>query len=269
MCDRIVACQQKRHGVVTKLARRRVIIGLAGLTEQGEQVIPCAARPATRHDVVDNRVECASCRLCAATRRDERDEAVHGWDGARDGGFDVRGHGCKVGAEQRLSRDRECQAPHLAPDVESDPGLPSLSAPSGVVDDERRGRFQSVTVKRGLQDTASRRMQRPFCREQAVAQESLRPIESAAFHEPIVMRQEDVFDRRGVIEEECEARAQLKRDDRVRAPCQLLQEGEWVSLPATQSPERARRIGWRSHRVSLSASRDAMTSVICDRHQSI
>ena len=94
-------------------------------------------------------------------------------------------------------------------------------------------------MKRWLHDVASRRMQRSVRREKALTQEPFRTIESAAFHEPVVMRQEDVFDRRGVIEEKREVLAQLKRDDLVWALCQLLQESEWVILPTAQSPERA------------------------------
>ena len=77
--------------------------------------------------------------------------------------------------------------------------------------DEGGVRFYSLTIKRRLHDVASRHMQRSVRREKALAQEPFRTIESAAFHEPVVMREEDVFDRRGVIEEKREALAQLKR----------------------------------------------------------
>ncbi len=100
-------------------------------------------------------------------------------------------------------------------------------------------RLYSLTIKRWLHDVASRRMQRSVGREKALAQESFRTIESSAFHEPVVMRQEDVFDRRGVIEKKREVLAQVKGDDLVRALCQLLQESERVILPTAQSPERA------------------------------
>ncbi len=109
--------------------------------------------------------------------------------------------------------------------------LPPLSRSSGVAHDKGSVRFYSLTIKRRLHDVASRRMQRPIRREKALAQEPFRTIESAAFHEPVVTGQEDVFDRRGVIEEKREVPAQLKRDDLVWASCQLLQEGQWVILP--------------------------------------
>ncbi len=122
--------------------------------------------------------------------------------------------------------------------------LPSLSQSSGVAHDKWSVRFYSLTIKCWLHDVASRRMQRSVRREKALAQEPFRAIESAAFHEPVVMRQEDVFNRRGVIEEKREVPAQLKRDDLVWALCQLLQEGKWVILPPTQSPERTGWISW-------------------------
>lgn len=117
--------------------------------------------------------------------------------------------------------------------------LPPLSRSSGVAHDKWSVRLYSLTIKRWLHDVASRHMQRSVRREKTFAQESFHTIESSAFHEPVVMRQEDVFDRRGVIEEKREVLAQLKRDDLVRALCQLLQESEWVILPTAQSPERA------------------------------
>ncbi len=93
--------------------------------------------------------------------------------------------------------------------------LPSLSRSSGVAHDKWSVRLYSLTIKRWLHDVASRRMQRSVRREKALTQESFRTIESAAFHEPVVMRQEDVFDRRGVIEEKRKALPQSKRDDLV------------------------------------------------------
>ena len=117
--------------------------------------------------------------------------------------------------------------------------LPPLSRSSGVAHDKGSVRFYSLTIKRRLHDVASRHMQRSVRREKALAQESFRTIESAAFHEPVVMGQEDVFDRRGVIEEKREVLTQLKRDDPGWVLRQPLQESEWVLLPTTQCPERA------------------------------
>ena len=90
-----------------------------------------------------------------------------------------------------------------------------LSPSSGVAHDEWSVRLYSLTIKRRLHDAASRHMQRSVRREKALAQESFCTIEPATFHEPVVVRQEDVFDRCGVIEEKREVLAQSKRDDLV------------------------------------------------------
>ena len=99
-------------------------------------------------------------------------------------------------------------------------------------------------MKRRLRDTASGRMKRAVCREQAVAQERLRARKAAAFHEPVVMRHEHVFDRGRMIEKERETRAQSKGNDLVRAPRQLLQERKRVGFSATERPEGAGWVGW-------------------------
>ena len=195
-------------------------------------------------DIVDNRVESAPCSSDAAMRRHDRYKSVHRWDGARDGGLDIRGHVREVGAEECLSRDRERQASHLARNIDSDSVSPPFLPSSGVAHDKWGVRLDSLAIERRLHDATSRHMQRPVRREKAVAQESLGTIESVAFHEPVGTGQEHVFDRRGMVEEKREARAQLKSDDVIRALCQLLQESEWVSLPSTQRPERARWIRW-------------------------
>ena len=99
-------------------------------------------------------------------------------------------------------------------------------------------------MKRRLHDTASRRMERLVCCQEPVAEEPLRAVKAATFHEPVVMRQEYVFNGGRVIEEKREARAQSKGHDIIRILGQLLQEGERVGLPTTERPEGAGWIRW-------------------------
>jgi hypothetical protein len=87
-------------------------------------------------------------------------------------------------------------------------------------------------------------MKRPVCREQPVAQEPLGALKAAAFHKPVVMCQQYVFNGGRVIEEKRESRAQSKGHDLVRAPSQLLQERKRVGFPATEGPEGARWVRW-------------------------
>ena len=60
----------------------------------------------------------------------------------------------------------------------------------------------ALAVKRRLHQPPLAQVIGAFARQQAVAEQPLRPIESAALHEAAVVRDEDVLDRRRVVDEE-------------------------------------------------------------------
>ena len=243
--DRIVACQEEGHSVVTKLAGRCLRVVLLRLQQQRQYVVARTAVVAPLvDDIIDDRVELAPCGFCTTARRHDRNESVHRWHGAGDGGVDFRSYSDQVGAEQRLSGDRESQALHLACDVERDTWLPMFPASSGVGNGDGRVPLDSLTMKCRLHDTSPCRMQGLFCCQESIAQERLCALEAAAFHEPVLMGQEHVFNGRRVIEEKREPRAESKGDDVVRALGQLSQKRERVGLPSAEGPEGAGWIRW-------------------------
>ena len=98
-----------------------------------------------------------------------------------------------------------------------------------------------MPVERRLRETPLARVDIPFAREKALAEEALGPLQPGSLRVVVLVGDEDVPDEVGVLDEEDVLPPERVVDDVGRLPRHPAHEGERIALKPAQRIEKLRR----------------------------
>ena len=282
---RLVTGEEERHRLVAELTvahSAAVALGVVREEKHREQVAAILPRRATFGDeAVDRRVEPLAAATEAQRRRDgELLEQLAEGEHAEVERFDRRSErladlvrlALDVGVEQRLADDGERVRRHLARHVERRAVAPAFRAPCGV---RRHGvgvRGDARAVKGGLRQTTLAQMELVLARQEPLAEEHPRALETATLVEVATVRDEHVADPVGMAHEHDRLAGDTESgnvavgasqigEERERPPDHRERELTGITLARTGDGERrvprwrVRRRAGSSHTVFSSPSR--------------
>ena len=210
-----MTCEEQRHRLVTELQVAHagaVALGVVREEEHGEEVALVRAGCAALADhAVDRRVETLPSSFVAARHRNgqvhqQRRQWQHRVVECGDRGSERFANLVRltfdVGVEERLADHRQRVRRHLVVHLQHVAVLPMLRAPLGVCRHDVTIRGDAGAMKGRLRQAALAEVELVLARQEPIAQQHLRALESASLVEVARVGDEDVADLVGVRRED-------------------------------------------------------------------